>query len=317
MWPYNSEAEAITDALRLARAMTYKAAAAGLELGGGKAVIIGDPKKEKTEALFRAYGRFVNSLGGRYITAEDIGTTPADLEYVALETPFVTGKPLHMGGSGDSAPATALGIFSAMQVCAREVWEVESLNGKTVAIQGFGKVASNLAALLKEQGARLIVSDISPQAQARARSEFGATIVAPENIYAVQCDIFAPCAMGGVLNGKTIPQLNCKVVCGGANNQLLTDEEGMHLHQRGILYAPDYVINAGGLINLSFELVKGGYNQEAALARVRSIGQQMEKVIAMARAERTTTARAADLLAEERLKAARKLRSQSTAPADR
>ena len=315
MWPYPSEGEAMVDALRLSRAMTYKASLAGLDLGGGKGVVIGDPHKDKTEPLLRAYGRAVESLGGRYITAEDVGTTPQDLEIVMQETGWMVGKPPEMGGSGDSAPATGYGIYQGMRACANEVFGDPSLKGRTVVIQGFGKVASNLARHLRDEGAALVVAEIYPPPQARARDEFGASIVPPGDVYDIPCDIFAPCALGGVINKETIPRLRCPIVAGGANNQLLEEADGERLHQAGILYGPDYLLNAGGLINLSFELTS--YDAEAAMTKVGKICETMEKVIALSKAEGISTARTADLLAEQRLDAAREAKragARSAAP---
>ena len=293
----------MVDALRLAKAMTYKASLAGLDLGGGKAVIIGDPHRDKTEPLLRAYGRAVDSQGGRYITAEDVGTTPKDLEIVMQETRWMVGKPLGMGGSGDSAPATGFGVYQGMRACAAEVFGDPSLKGRTVAIQGFGKVASALARHLRDAGAALVVAEIYPESQARARDEFGVRIVPPDDIYDTPCDIFSPCALGGVINKETIPRLKCRIVAGCANNQLLEEADGARLHQAGILYGPDYLINAGGIINLSFELTR--YDAQAAMAKVSKIYETMEKVIALSKAEGIPTARTADLLAEQRLEAAR------------
>jgi len=306
MWPFPSEEAATIDVLRLARAMTYKSAAAGLNLGGGKAVIIADPARDKTEALFRSFGRFVNSLGGRYITTEDVGTTVRDMEWVAAETEYVTGLPLSQGGSGDPSPATAFGVFQAMRACAREALGSDSLQGRRVALQGCGKVGSYLAGHLREAGAHLIACDVSPQAAQRAQAEFGASLVPHPEIYDVDCDIFAPCALGGILNDDTIPRLRAPIVCGGANNQLLEDRHAQALAQRGILYAPDYVANAGGVINLSYELT--GYDEDAAHEKVSKIYESMQQVIALAKAEGTTTAQAADSLAEQRLAAARGIR---------
>ena len=308
MWTYTSEDEALTDALRLAKAMTYKASAAGLALGGGKGVILGDPARDKSEALFRAYGRFVNTLGGRYITAEDVGTTPQDLLHVMKETRHMTGRPIEQGGSGDSAPPTGYGVYRAMQACAKDAFGGDSLKGRIVAIQGFGKVASFLAKHLAEEGARLVVAELHEAPRERARREFGARIVGLDEIYDTLCDVFAPCALGGILNDGTIPRLKCKVVCGAANNQLLELRYGDLLRQRGILYAPDYIVNAGGLINLSFELTGEltGYNAEAAYAKVGRIAETVERVIGIAKKEGISTARAADSLAEERINAARK-----------
>ena len=302
MWLYHSEEEALTDVLRLSKAMTYKAAAAGLDLGGGKAVIIGDPHRDKSEALFLAYARAVDSLGGRYITAEDVGTTPHDLEIVMRGTRHITGKPPSAGGSGDSAPATAFGIYEGMRACVAEAYGSPSLDGRTVAIQGYGKVASNLARNVIEGGARIVVAEPNPEA-CQAASLAGATIVELDEIYDVECDVFSPCALGGVLNADTIPRLRCGVVAGGANNQLLEPADADRLKAAGILYAPDYVINAGGLVNLSFELVH--YDPEEAMRSVSKIGQRIAGVISVAKAEGITTAAAADRIVERRLEAAR------------
>ena len=303
MWVYPSEEAALEDVLRLAKAMTYKAAVAGLDLGGGKGLIIGDPRKDKTEALLRAYARAVDSLGGRYITAEDVGTTPEDLAVFMQETRWMVGRPLEAGGSGDSAPLTGYGVFQGMRACALEVFGNPSVEGKTVAIQGFGKVASNRAGYLKEGGARLVVTEIDPSARDRAAREFGARIVEPEAIYDVDCDIFAPCALGGVLTEETVPRLRCGIVAGGANNQLADPGGGEQLRRAGILYAPDYVINAGGLINLSLEMTM--YDPEAARVRVEGIFDTMTRIIATAKQDDVATADAADRMALARLDAAR------------
>ncbi len=307
MWPYESEDEAIMDALRLARAMTYKASAAGLNLGGGKAVVIGDPAKDKSEGLFRSLGRFVESLGGRYITTEDVGTTVGDMQWVRTETAHVTGLPLSEGSSGDPSPSTALGVYSVMKSCALEVFGSESLKGRKVAIQGLGKVGYHLAKLLHDEGSTLIAADISKAAAQRVKKEFGATLVKPNMIYDAECDIFSPCALGGIINSQTIPRLRCRMVAGGANNQLLEERHGDELQQKGILYAPDYIINAGGLINLSAELT-GWYDAEAASARVAEIYFTMERVISLAKSKGISTAKAADRLAEERIEEAKRVK---------
>ena len=304
MWTYPTEEAALTDVLRLSRAMTYKAAAAGLDLGGGKGLIIGDPHRDKSEALFLAYARSVESLGGRYITAEDVGTTPDDLAIVMRGTRWITGKPLEVGGSGDSAPATGFGVYQAMRACADEVWGGPSLEGKTVALQGFGKVASQLAKHLLRDGASLVVAEPNPSAQLRAAEEFGARIVALDDIYDVECDIFAPCALGGALTEHTVPRLRCAIVVGGANNQLSGDEDGARLRDAGILYAPDYVVNAGGIINLSFELT--AYDPDAAMARTARIYDTVKEVIAVAKREGIPTSTAADRIAERRLEQAKR-----------
>ena len=305
MWAYKTEADALTDVLRLARAMTYKSAGAGLDFGGGKAVIIGDPHKDKSEALFRAYGRAVDALGGKYVTCEDVGTMPADLEIVMKETRYLTGRPLSMGGSGDSAPATGLGVFRGMQACAIKVWGSESLKGKKVAIQGFGKVAYYLAKNLVKEGASIMVTDINQEAVARAKNEFGATILMPEEIYHADCDIFAPCALGGVLNDLTIPRLRCKIICGGANNQLLEDRHAEAVERLGMLYAPDFIVNAGGVINLAQEVAPDGYSEKLATARVLKIYDNMNQVLNIASAQHITTAQAANRLAEQRIERAK------------
>ena len=305
IWPHKTEEDALTDVLRLARAMTYKAAAAGLSLGGGKALIVADPRKDKSEALLRAYGRFVEAVGGRYITTEDVGSTTDDMEIIATQTRHVIGLPVAQGGGGDPSPMTGFGVFRAMQACAKDVWGNPSLQGRTVAVQGFGKVASNLAAHLKRDGARLIVTDINEQAADRARREFDARLVAPDDVFDAACDIFAPCALGGALNDATIPRLRCKVVCGAANNQLAEDRHGEALMKRGILYAPDFIVSAGGVINLSMELMPLGYNEEMARERTSRIYGTLEKVIGVSKAEGIPTSRAAERLAEERVGGAR------------
>ena len=307
MWPYQSEEEATLDVLRLSRAMTYKASAAGLNLGGGKAVIIGDPNRDKGVGLFRSLGRFVESLGGRYITCEDVGTTISDMQQIYAETKHVTGLPIAWGASGDSSPPTAFGIYQGMKACAEEVFGSGSLKGKTVAIQGFGKVGSYLAVHLSDEGVNIIACDVNERATKRAKEEFGATIVSIDDIYDVECDIFSPCALGAVLNRRTIPKLRCKIVAGGANNQLEEDEDGDLLEQRGILYAPDYVLNAGGVINLSMELT--GYNAEAAKTQLAEIYNTIEKVISLAKSSHISTARAADSLAQRRIEDARRART--------
>jgi len=302
---YSSEEEALTDALRLARAMTYKNSAAGLNLGGGKAVVMADPK-EKTEALLRALGRFVQSLGGRYITTEDVGTSVRDMEFIRTETRHVTGLPLLAGGSGDPSPMTAFGVLQAMKACAKESLGSDSLKGRRVALQGVGKVGYYLAGHLQREGVITIAADVNPEAARRAEKEFGLTLVEPDAIYDTPCDIFSPCALGGIINNSTIPRLGCRVVAGGANNQLAQEGDADALAQRGILYAPDFIANAGGVINLSFELT--GYNAEAARAKVAEIYHTTERVITMSKAENISTARAANRLAEARIDSVRRMK---------
>jgi leucine dehydrogenase len=306
IWPYASESDAMMDALRLSRAMTYKAAAADLPLGGGKAVIMADPQSEKTESLLRAFARHVDTLGGRYVTTTDVGSTIRDLEYIATETRHVAGLPTSLGGSGDTAVLTGLGVYLGMKACAKEAWGSDSLSGRTVAIQGFGKVGYQTAEHLLKEGAGLIVTDAYEGPLEKAR-ELGAAVVGPEEIYDVGCDIFAPCALGGVLNRRTIPRLRCSIVAGSANNQLLDDQDGVALHRKGILYAPDYIINAGGLINIAAEM-EGPYSPERAKERTERIYQTMQRVLDISSRDEIPTYLAADKLAEARLRSVREVR---------
>ncbi|GAB6931865.1 Leu/Phe/Val dehydrogenase [Calditerricola satsumensis] len=307
MWTYASEEDAIVDALRLARGMTYKAAAAGLNLGGGKTVIIGDPKKDKNEAMFRALGRYIQSLGGRYITAEDVGTTVADMDIIHQETDYVTGVSPEFGSSGNPSPVTAYGVYVGMKAAAKVAFGSDSLAGKTVAVQGVGSVGYHLCKHLHEEGAKLIVTDINPENVKRAVEEFGAQAVGADEIYAVDCDIFSPCALGGILNDETLPKLKAKVIAGSANNQLKEERHGDRIHEMGIVYAPDYVINAGGLINVADELE--GYNRERALKKVESIYDNLMKVFEIAKRDNIPTYKAADRMAEERIAQVAKTRS--------
>lgn len=307
MWTYASEEDAIVDALRLARGMTYKAAAAGLNLGGGKTVIIGDPKKDKNEAMFRALGRYIQSLGGRYITAEDVGTTVADMDIIHQETDYVTGVSPEFGSSGNPSPVTAYGVYVGMKAAAKVAFGSDSLAGKTVAVQGVGSVGYHLCKHLHEEGAKLIVTDINPENVKRAVEEFGAQAVGADEIYAVDCDIFSPCALGGILNDETLPKLKAKVIAGSANNQLKEERHGDRIHEMGIVYAPDYVINAGGLINVADELE--GYNRERALKKVETIYDNLMKVFEIAKRDNIPTYKAADRMAEERIAQVAKTRS--------
>ncbi|MDR3589409.1 MAG: Glu/Leu/Phe/Val dehydrogenase [Negativicutes bacterium] len=308
MWKYESEDAAILDAMRLARGMSYKNAAAGLNLGGAKAVIIGDSKTDKSEALFRAFGRFVQSLNGRYITAEDVGTSVEDMEYIRMETNYVAGLGSFAGSSGDPSPITACGTWQGIKACAKEVWGSDSLEGKIVAVQGLGHVGYTLCKHLDESGANLIVTDISDENICRVVNEFGAKAVAPGEIYGAACDIFAPCALGAVINDETIPQLKCRIVAGAANNQLKEERHGDILSAKGILYAPDFIINAGGVMNVADELLEGGYNRNRAMHKVDTIYNNIEKVIAIAKRDDIPTYKAADILAEERIAVIRKVK---------
>ncbi len=297
-WNYRTDDEAIVDGLRLAKGMTYKNAVAGLNLGGGKAVIIGDNRTTRREMLFRAHGRFVESLGGRYITAEDVGTTSADMDFVHMETEYVAGLTTR---SGDPSPVTARGVFRAIQAAAHERWGSDGVAGKTVAVQGLGHVGYFLCRELHGAGARLIVTDIDAAKVERAVADCGARAVSADEIYAVPADIFSPCALGGVLNDDTIPRLQVEIVAGGANNQLLEERHGDVLEQRGILYAPDFVANAGGVINVYGEIA--GWTAPRALRKADEIYQTMLGVFEIAREQRVPTHLAADRLAERRLNA--------------
>jgi leucine dehydrogenase len=276
-YPYPDEQAALVDVLRLSQAMTYKAAAAGLAQGGGKAVIIGDPTQLRSDDLFRAYGQFVNGLAGRYITAEDVGTTVADMEIVASETSFVSGLPVTDGGSGDPSPATARGVAASMRAVSSHLWGMDDLNGRRVAIKGVGKVGMELAGMLASQGVELVVADVDDEATDAASAAFGAKVVSTEEIHRVQCDFFSPCALGGDLNGATIPQMSCAAVVGSANNQLAVEGDADLMAGMGILYAPDFVVNAGGIINIAAEA--DGYSIEKADRMVESIYDNLSNVL--------------------------------------
>ena len=305
-FPYETEDEALGDVLRLARGMTYKAAAAGLDLGGGKAVIIGDPRRIKSEELLRAYGRFVETLGGRYITAEDVGTFLEDMDVVRRESRWVTGCSHTYGGSGDPSPVTAYGVLQGIKACALEVFGDADLKGRTVALQGVGKVGHALCGHLVEEGAKVTIGDIDVDNLGRAVSDFGVETTSLKDIHKLDADIFAPCALGGVINDDTISELRCKIVAGAANNQLQREEHGDKLRDLGILYAPDFVINAGGLINVEDEL--RGYDRERAMNKVKGIYKALQLIFAMANEKNISTAQAANEYAEERIRKISRIR---------
>lgn len=300
MWNYTSEAAALTDALRLSRGMTYKAAVAGLKLGGGKAVIIGDARTQKTEAMMQAFGRCVEHLNGRYITAEDVGMSVKDIDIVRTQTRFAVGGS-NEGGSGDPSMMTAFGVFQGMKAAVKFSGLANDLNGLTVALQGAGNVGYHLASHLSAAGAKIIVADIYEAQADRVVEEFGAVKVAPDEIYGVEMDVFAPCALGAIINDQTIPQLKCKVVAGAANNQLETPDHGFELMRRGIVYSPDFAINAGGLINVAEEL--DGYNKEAVVNKVTQIYATITSILEMAEADTVPPHVAADRLGDARLTA--------------
>ena len=299
-FPYESEEDALEDVLRLSKGMTYKAAAAGLDLGGGKAVIIGDPHGGKSERLFRAYGRIVDSLQGRYITAEDVGTTTGDMDVVRRETRWALGSSVALGGSGDPSPVTARGLLAATKAVAQKLWGDSDLTGRRFAVQGVGKVGSAFVRLLVEARAEVMVTDASEPAIVSAVDNFDVKRVEPDEIYAVDCDIFSPCALGAGLNERTIPQLNCQAVVGSANNQLATSEDADRLAERDILYAPDFVVNAGGLINVYDEL--NGYSKTRALHRVDSIFDATLNILNKAEKHGTNPNKAAVMVADERIR---------------
>jgi leucine dehydrogenase len=297
-WQYGSDEEAIVDALRLARGMTYKNAVAGLNLGGGKSVIIGDNRTTDREMLFRAHGRFVESLGGRYITAEDVGTSTADMDYVHMETDYVTGL---AGRSGDPSPVTAHGVFRAIQASARHRWGSDDLAGRKVLLQGCGHVGYYLAKELHQAGARLIATDIDDERVKRVVQDFGAEAVETDGIYSAEADIYAPCALGAVINDQTIPRLKVEIVAGAANNQLQEPRHGDKLEEMGVLYAPDYVANAGGVINVYSELA--GWSSARAFRKADEIYDTVLRVFSIAKEDGVPTHEAADRLAEQRIAA--------------
>lgn len=297
-WHYENDELAIKDLLRLARGMTYKNALAGIPFGGGKSIILRNEKPIDREQLFRAHGRFVDTFGGRYVTAEDVGTSPADMEFVRIETKHVAGL---LGKSGDPSPVTARGVFRALQAAAKHRWGANDIRGRTVALQGCGHVGYYLASNLHQAGARLIATDVEAAKADRVAREFGAVTVAPEKIYRSEADIFAPCALGGIINDETIPQLKVEIIVGGANNQLLEARHGDQLHKLGVLYAPDYAANAGGMINGCRELL--GWEASQSVAKVDEIYDTLLDIFRMAEAEGIPTYQAADRLAERRLAA--------------
>lgn len=303
MWQYRTTLEALIDVLRLSEGMTYKAAVAGLDLGGGKAVIIGDPKRDKTPDLLRAHGRFVHTLGGRYITAEDVGIGVEDMEYVYEETEYVTGIRSSPRGSGDPSPVTAYGVYHGIKASCKRKLGSDDLDGVRIAVQGAGHVGYSLCEDLASEGAEITICDIDEERVARVVDEFGADPVDPDAIYDVECEVFAPCALGAIINDNTLRRLACRVVAGAANNQLAEDRHGDALDARGILYAPDYVINAGGLINVYGEIV--GYGIDTAKEKAAGIYHTLLSIYDIARDEGIPTYRAADRLAQQRIQAAR------------
>jgi len=300
MYPYESETEALEDVLRLSEAMTYKSALAGIHVGGGKAVIIGHPQKDKSEALLRRFGLFLNQLGGKYYVASDVGIKPEDLETIKLETPFVVGTDPLLGGSGDSSPLTAYGVYLGMKAGIKHMEGHDSLRGKRIMIQGLGKVGVKLLAYLKAEGAELLGFDVNEEALKKAGKEFGLVAVEEEQVLRTAVDILAPCALGGILHPEIIPQLSCKMIAGGANNQLLDeDRDALLLHEKGITYLPDFMVNAGGIINVSLEL--GSYHESIAKRMTEKIYPTTLEVLGEASEKGTSPLIAAKAKAEKRL----------------
>jgi leucine dehydrogenase len=307
MWVYQNDKEAIHDALRLSRGMTYKAAISGLNLGGAKAVISGDPAAMKSEALMRKFGRFVENLAGKYITAEDVGTTTKDMEYVKMETDHVVGLPESMGGGGDPSPVTAYGVYMGIKASAKKCYGNDGLSGKRVVVQGVGKVGYHLVELLVKEGAKVYIADIS-QNNLEICSKLGAEVISNSEVYTKVTDIFAPCALGAILNSETIPQLRCAIISGAANNQLEDDiVHGNMLKERGILYAPDFLVNAGGLINVYSEYT--GYNRERAMSQAEEIYNTTYNIYRLSEDEGINTQLSAIKLAEKRIHDVMLLRS--------
>jgi leucine dehydrogenase len=298
-YPYASEEEALVDVCRLAKGMTYKHAACGNDLGGGKAVIVGDPSTQRSEALLRAYGRFIEGLNGRYLTAEDVGTSQADMDVIRRETRHVTGVSESLGGSGDPSPATALGVLWAMRAVGERLWGSPSLAGRHVVVSGVGKVGSGLVSHLDAEGAKVTVADVDEAKVGALAERFGTMRVSPDVAHAVPCDIFSPCALGAVLNSSTIPEMNCDAVVGSANNQLASLADAERLRHRSIVYAPDFVASAGGVINIAEEA--HGYDRDRAYARMEAIHDTLLAVFERSDVENITTSAAAERLAEERI----------------
>jgi len=307
MWNYATEAEAFNDVLRLSRGMTYKAAASGLNLGGGKAVIIGDSTKIKNEALLRRFGKFVNSLGGKYITAEDVAMNSKDMEYIHMETKHVTGLPELLGGGGDPSPVTAYGVYLSMKASAKERWGSDSLKGKKVVVQGVGHVGENLVKHLTEEGAKVTITDINQDRVKAIAKQYNTEVTDGDKLFDLDMDVYAPCALGATVNDNALSRLKCTIICGAANNQLADETvHGEIVMKKGILYAPDFVVNAGGLINVYNEL--HGYNRERAMKQAESIYDTVAKVYQIAKSENIPTYIAANRMAEQRIAAIGKVK---------
>lgn len=312
MRPYENEQEAIDDAMRLARAMTYKNAAAELAIGGGKCVIIGDPARDKNEGMLRALARYIDRLGGLFLAGEDVGTTLHDMEIMRTESLYIVTIPESWGGPGDSGTITAIGVSQGIRACLNEAYGSPLAQGRSVAIQGVGSVGTELVRHLTEAGAVVTIADVDQEKVDTLVSLYHVHVAPPEEIHKLAVDVFSPCALGAILNEQTIPELRCKIICGSANNQLAEDQLGDLLAERGILYAPDYIINAGGVINGIDSLSPTGYNRQRAMEKVKHIYNTMNNVIAIANEQHISTARAADIVAEQRIAMIRQVNSLST-----
>lgn len=307
MWTYASDLDAMEDAMRLARGMTYKYAAAGVNLGGGKVVIIGDPKTQKSEMLFRALGRFINNLRGEYLTGEDVGTTLQDMDYIRMETPYVITLSQESGGAGPIGGATAFGVLQAMKACAQETWGSPNLQGRKIVVQGLGAVGYPMVELLVKENADVTIADIDAAKVAQTAKDFGVKTMDAREVFAANADIYCPCALGGIVNDESISQFRVKIVCGSANNQLREERHGDELSRRGILYAPDYIANAGGTV-FDTDRLWGGVNAQRGMNKVAKIYERMMQVIALSKAQNIPTYLAADRLAEERIAQARAIK---------
>ncbi len=308
MWTYKSEADALNDVLRLSKAMTYKSAVAGLNLGGGKAIIIGDSRRDKSEALLRKFGRFIKNLNGEFITAEDVGTNPRDMEYIRMETQYVMGVPESIGGSGDPSPITALGVFMGIKAAVKEMFGNDNLAGRSVVVQGIGHVGENLVRLLRDENAMVYVSDINEERTGQVAKKYGAQAVSNNTIFDIEADIYSPCALGATINAQTIDKLKYAIIAGSANNQLDDEfEQGRALQEKGILFAPDYVINAGGVINCYSELM--GFSKKRTLQLTENIYEATRNVLRLSKAEKISTIEAANKIAEKRIADIRRVKS--------
>lgn len=308
MWSYKTEGDALNDVLRLSKAMTYKAAVAGLNLGGGSAVIIGDPRKDKSEAMMRRFGRFIKNLNGEFITGEDMGTNPRDMEYIRMETQYVTGLPETIGGAGDPAPVAARGVVMGIKACVKEHFGTDTLAGRSVIVQGIGHVGEIVVKLLRDENAKVYVSDINEERVRQVAKKYSAQPVSNNSIFDIDADIYAPCALGATINDNTIKKLKCAIIAGSANNQL--EDEALHgrmLMDKGILLAPDYVINAGGLINCYSELM--GFSKKRSLQLTENIYDATRNILKLSKQENIPSIEAANKIAEQRIADIKKIKT--------